>query len=172
MLPVGTGKKDWKTYSNLEFNRPYVLPLSSKNFSTFFPLPHIKHFNHPHDNDNNPKQFRKTKYTQTKELASCLEVKFLFLINSVCFPKFYLFLLLVSFSLQIHKTVNIIPSIIFIIIKLPSHEMICQIHRFVIIKCYLPSIEPVLFSLTFTPADSKANIFSDLQFFLLLSKGI
>lgn len=92
--------------------------------------------------------------------------------HQLCFPNFYLFLALVSFSLWVHKTVNIIPSNIFIIIKLPSHEMICQIHRFVIIKCYLPSIEPVVFSLTFTPADSKANVFSDLQFFLLLSKGI
>lgn len=150
MLTVGARKKDWKTYCNIEFNGPYVLPLSSKNFFNCLSLSHIKHSNHPRDDDNNPKQSTKTKHSQIKELpfgkiqwASYLEVKFPFPTNSVCFPNFYLFLGLVSFTLQVHTTVNIIPSNIFIIIKLPSHEMIFQIHRFVIIKCYLPSIEPV-----------------------------
>lgn len=95
----------------------------------------------------------------------------IYLFHQLYFPNFYLLLALVSSFLQAHKTMNIISSTISIIIKLSSHEMICQIHEFVTIKIYLPSPEPLLFSQTFIPNDSKANVFGDLQLFLSCSKA-
>ena len=46
--------------------------------------------------------------------------------------------------------------------------MICQVHQFVLIEFYLPSIKLVFFPLIFISADSVANVFSDLQLFHFL----
>ena len=46
--------------------------------------------------------------------------------------------------------------------------MICQVHWFVLIEFYLPSIKLVFFPLIFISADSVANVFSDLQLFHFL----